>query len=166
MCTTPLAPRAAPGNCSSTAGRLPLAGDFSSMSPLKLRSVPEPRTGGRALTAIRPISLIGESATTIVAPADGTSTRNDAVPSGDVTSTLYVPIGTAGMLNRPASSVCALSETLPPAAVTLAPFAGTPLNVTLPNRVLVACADAMPNDERSKSKIRKSDGAHCAVRRM
>ena len=60
----------------------------------------------------------------IVAPADGTSTRNDAVPSGAFASTLYVPIGTAVNVKRPCASVKICNDTLLPTAVTLAPLTG------------------------------------------
>jgi hypothetical protein len=56
-------------------------------SLLKLISVPDPPSGGRDVTEVRPISLRPESPMVTVAPADGTSTRNEAVPSTALAST-------------------------------------------------------------------------------
>src|SRR5665213_1345511 len=165
MCTTPLAPRAAPGSCSSSTGRLPFAGERVSRSPLRLRSVPDPLSGGRAATVVRPISLRPVSATVIFAPADGTSTRSDALPSVPMTSTSYEPIGTAGKMKRPWASVCACKATLLPTAVTFAPFTGWPFAVTVPASDVAACTNAAPHEEAIKRKTRQNVGAMRAARR-
>ena len=87
MCTTPFAPRAAPGSWISRFGRLPPAGERVSASALRLRSVPEPRSGGRAVTEVRPISRSCESASVTFAPALVTSTRRPARPCGATAET-------------------------------------------------------------------------------
>ncbi len=139
MWTTPFAPRAAPGSWMSRLGRLPPAGDRVRASALRFRSVPEPRTGGRAVTDVWPISLSFVSETVMLAPAPGTSTRNDALPSGAATTTSYVPIGTA-IEKMPRGSVFACRVRLEPLAVTTAPTTGWSPAVTLPDKVLVAWA--------------------------
>src|ERR1700681_3365231 len=154
MCTTPFAPRAAPGSWIKRFGKLTPAGDRVSASELRLRSVPEPRTEGRAVTDVRPISLIFETEMVTFAPALTRSTRSDAEPSGAVTSTLYVPMGTEVNRKEPCASVFPRRMRLLPLTVTPAAVRGWPEDVTVPESVAVACANAADVPARTNAMAR------------
>src|ERR1700680_484502 len=140
ICTTPLAPRAAPGSWLSNSGKLPAAGDLVSAFLLSVRSVPAFRTVDDAVTDTMP-SCFATSLSVTSAPTVATSMLTVADPAVACAVTTYDPGVRFGNAKRPDASVCVRCIRLLPVADTCARGTGLPSAVTVPVRnVVEACA--------------------------
>src|ERR1700674_254762 len=139
--TTPLAPRAAPGNWINTCGRLVPADALASRSWLSTRSPPLARVILAAVMVTDPRLFAWMSSAT-VAPALDRSMCRSADPLGATAVMVYVPTDRAPKEKGPASSVAVRWTMLLPAIETATPAAGLPLSVTVPVTKVVDAAVA------------------------
>ena len=159
--TTPLAPRAAPGNCSRSPERLPLAGERVSCSLFKLEIAS--RTRDRRSRGYR-------GAPDLLEPRERDGDRRAGRGQIDAQrrsrrpriSTAYVPMGMSVSWNFPCASVFACKVRLAPRTVTAAPAAGPAAVEAGPESVAAAWASAAPAARRKTS--RHAD-AQCVARR-
>src|SRR6202162_3582862 len=128
----------------SNSEKFPLAGERVRKSPLRVVSVPLPRTLDERTTVTLPRCLKALSATLTSRPATPRSIRTVARRSPLVAVTSYVPITSDPKAKCPRLSVVARWMILLPATVTLAPPTPAPSNVTVPVRYPLPAAEAIP----------------------